>query len=351
MALVITAENEGGKAQIKIIGAICNWRNSAEDFEYHIDQLRKDGVTDVELYINTSGGSVFEAAEISNIIQSFGGVINGKGGAIVASAGTYIASKCNRFELSSNTQYMIHKPHAVFQGNEDKIKSDLKLLENMTTDYIKTYADKTGMTEDAIRELITGGDYWMNATEAVEKGFVDSVAGEAVIDAETMLMIEASSSPNKVRITQQKKESTMEFNPVILGLNADASDAEITARITELKAFEDKILLAQANEAAAKVSKLIADAVKDKKIPVRLVATYTKMATDDFATTQQILDSIPSATTPLSQQLGDTPKLDTLLARKDWKYADWAEKDPKGLTKMMDDDSARFAALSESYFE
>ncbi len=59
-------KNKAGKAFIQIIGEISFWKNSSEKFTSAIDGLINAGVEDVELYINSTGGSMFEAYEIAN---------------------------------------------------------------------------------------------------------------------------------------------------------------------------------------------------------------------------------------------------------------------------------------------
>ena len=102
----ITATAQNGKAYIRIIGEIAGWKDSAEDFRYELNQLKKDGIKDIVLYINSPGGNCFEANEIVNEINSFGGSVIGEGGALVASAATYIAINCTEFTMPENGMFM-----------------------------------------------------------------------------------------------------------------------------------------------------------------------------------------------------------------------------------------------------
>ena len=65
----ITATAQNGKAYIRIIGEIAGWKDSAEDFRYELNQLKKDGIKDIVLYINSPGGNCFEANVIFNWIN------------------------------------------------------------------------------------------------------------------------------------------------------------------------------------------------------------------------------------------------------------------------------------------
>jgi len=173
--LTITAEAKNDIAEIRISGVIHEWQNSAQEFKRQIDQLLAKGIKDVRLYINTPGGSVFEANEIANEIIRFSGTISGFGGALVASAGSYLALVCDTFEMPENGQYMYHKPMGRFQGNEDKVGTDLKLLQNLTNQYRTAYAKKTGLSESEIESRWSKGDVWLSSKEAKDQGFITAV--------------------------------------------------------------------------------------------------------------------------------------------------------------------------------
>ena len=56
----IRAVKDGAKATIRITGHI-GFDNNAEDFRKEVDNLVADGVRDAHIYINSPGGSVFDA--------------------------------------------------------------------------------------------------------------------------------------------------------------------------------------------------------------------------------------------------------------------------------------------------
>lgn len=174
----ITAENNAGIAVIQISGAIDGESNAARTLSKQIDGLLEQGINDVSLYINSQGGSVFEANDIANELIRFKGRISGYGGAIVASAASYLSLICHTFEMAENGQFMYHKPHAVFAGNEDRIKADTKLLENLTAMYRKAYAQKAGISEDEIEARWSKGDVWLTANDALSQGFITGITAK-----------------------------------------------------------------------------------------------------------------------------------------------------------------------------
>lgn len=107
MNLTATAEN--GRARIELKGTISKWRETEAEFTSKVEQLIRSGIKDVHIYINSPGGECFEANEIVNVIKKFPGKITGEGGALVASAATYIAINCTSFSMPANGLFMIHQ--------------------------------------------------------------------------------------------------------------------------------------------------------------------------------------------------------------------------------------------------
>lgn len=364
--MAISVSNDNGKATIRIDGRISRYWNNAEEFRMYIDELVAQGTTDAELYINTIGGDVFEANEIGNIISAFPGKITGKGGAMVASAGTYIACKCDTFHMPANGQFMIHKPSGSFEGNQDQIESSLQLLKNITGDYFSTYAKKTGKSAEEIKALCDTGDYWMSAADAKAQRFIDGIYDEEVeITSEIVAELKASGCPNVPKITATttrqtpKNEDTMNKEQmqalaIQLGLDSNATIEQIMAKSMELKAAADEgtRISAEAKTAQTeRATKMITAAIEAKKITEEHRAGFMAKFEANFAATEKELEAIAPVPT-MSAELGGggsgTPGIDA--ARKDWKYAEWMEKDPKGLQAMMKDNYDSFNALHKEEY-
>jgi len=208
--LRLEAKAKGGVALITIEGVIDAWDNAAKDFRTKVDALLAEGIKDVKLYINSPGGSVFEANEIGNVIDRFPGRVTGEGGAIVASAATYLALKCEAFELAENGQFMYHKPSAGTWGNENELAAVLKLLRNLTKQYRNMYAQRTGTTEDEIESNWAQGDVWLTAQEALDQGFITGISKPVKITREEQALFAACGAP---KVTSTKDTDFSNNNP------------------------------------------------------------------------------------------------------------------------------------------
>ncbi|MDR1317921.1 MAG: ATP-dependent Clp protease proteolytic subunit [Spirochaetales bacterium] len=236
MPFSITAEKKGKHAEIRIIGVI-GWETSSEDFRRQVDSILAEGITDAHIYINSVGGSCFDASEIVNIISKFKGNVTGEGGAIVASAGTYIALHCKDFSMPANGQFMVHKPHCFAEGTADELAATIKGLKDTEALYYEAYKSVASDISELDRRWGTG-DWWMTAGEAKKMGFITAVRPRVKIDKDTAEQARACGCPVAFvpeKSTETKNDKKMEFIALALGLKSDATQADITAKLTELQ--------------------------------------------------------------------------------------------------------------------
>lgn len=352
--LTITAEAKEDIAEIRISGVIHQWQNSAQEFKQQIDQLLAKGINNVKLYINTPGGSVFEANEIANEIKRFSGTISGFGGALVASAGSYLALICDTFEMAENGQYMYHKPSGMIVGNEDKITADLKLLQNLTNQYRTAYSEKTGLSEDEIESRWSKGDVWLSAQEAKDQKFITAVSPkkEKITEDQQALFV-ACGAPNIPEVKSQTPQKMKNRNELIakLKLSADATDEQILEAVEKATAKAgqvDELKDAQAKSLKQSAETVVDTAITvDKKITADVREQWIKAATNDLDGTTAILKAMPSIDKASAHLQGDA---NPQAGREKWTLEDYQAKDPKALEKMMVEDPTAFAKLEDEYF-
>lgn len=136
----------------------------------------EDPKKDIFFYINSPGGSVYDALAIydtmqyiTNDIQTVGIGVQASAAAILLSSGT----KGKRFLLPNST-VMIHQPSSGTRGKVTDQEIDLreslrvkKLIEGIM-------AKNTGQKADKIH-IDMERDFWMTAPEAKKYGLVDDV--------------------------------------------------------------------------------------------------------------------------------------------------------------------------------
>lgn len=136
----------------------------------------QDAKKDIFLYINSPGGSVYDALAIYDTMQYVTNDVQTVGIGVQASAAAFLLSsgaKGKRFILPNST-VMIHQPSSGTRGKVTDQEIDLreslrikKLLESIM-------AKNTGQTIEQIHEDMER-DRWMDAAMAKKYGLVDAV--------------------------------------------------------------------------------------------------------------------------------------------------------------------------------
>lgn len=136
--------------------------------------------TDLTLYINSGGGSVFEAKAIMAQMDRLAGNgvrITAEVDGLAASAASLIAINAAETVMHPGAKMMIHLPSALAAGNARDFRKMADLLESETETMIGLYAEKTGLPKRELRAMLEAETY-LTAAEAVDKGFADKVAGD-----------------------------------------------------------------------------------------------------------------------------------------------------------------------------
>lgn len=353
----ITAAAGNGRAEIRIDGDIDRWANSAASFRASIADLITSGVRDAHVYLNTRGGSVFEANEMVNEIKRFPGRLTGEGGALVASAGTFIASHLQDFGMPSNGMYMFHKGTWEIQGNEDQIASGLELLKKLTAQYRARYAQMMGKTEDEVEKMWAKGDVWLTAAEAKALGLIARITDEVELDEEDVEELAACGAPKdklpkaSARPDASKPATTPTMNieamRAALGMPATATEQEILARANSLRMGEDNAKAEKVAQRNADIKALVDKAIADKRITELHRKGFEAKFHVDFDATKAELEAIVPVATMAEVKTEQAPKAE---GRDGWDFDKWMQKDEKGLNALMKSDPAAFQKLYEGKY-
>lgn len=369
--LVITAQRNGQRADVRIEGVIASWdKANAADVRTAIAGMQAQGVRDAHVFIDSEGGSVLEAKRIVALLRSLPGRITGEGGVVVASAATYIGVMLDEFKLRPDTVYMIHKPSAAVVGNEDEVQAELKALGDITKEYRAAYAKKTGKTEDEIEALWGKGDRWYTGAEAVAEGFVDGLVsfGSAqddndddeqdgdLFDEEAVARIAAcgcplSKLPKARAAIHNNNDEQMDIKAMraLLGMPDTATEAEVLARVKAVKEENERHAQAALDMRKAQVKAILDKAVAERKLTEAHRASFEAKFAAAFDATKAEVEGLTPAPEMAKETAGakaeGQPK-----GREAWTYAQWAERDLKGLQAMMASDAQKFADLYEAHY-
>ena len=136
----------------------------------------QDPDKDIQLYINSPGGSVTAGMAIYDTMQYIKCDVSTICVGMAASMGAFLlaaGTKGKRIALP-NAEIMIHQPAAGTQGKVTDMEIDVEHFLKIKQRINKILADNTGKTPEQIKSD-SERDNWMTAEEAKEYGLIDKV--------------------------------------------------------------------------------------------------------------------------------------------------------------------------------
>lgn len=136
------------------------------------EELEGIGNRNINIYINSGGGSVFAASSMVSMLKRFKEQKQSKIYACVdglcASAATYLLMAADKMRIYDNSIVMIHKPMTISYGNADDLAKDIQTLDTIENDMmIPMYLSKAKVSEDEIRELVRA-ETWFSGNKESE---------------------------------------------------------------------------------------------------------------------------------------------------------------------------------------
>lgn len=139
-----------------------------------LDELDAKAKTakNIDLVINSTGGSVFGAVQIYNALVRHPAKVRVKIEGVAASAATLIAMAGDEIHIAENATMMFHE----VRPTEKSLESMLELVQRANESIKKTYHARTNISMERLNEIFgSNKDHWYSAEEAVEAGFADKI--------------------------------------------------------------------------------------------------------------------------------------------------------------------------------
>lgn len=314
--------------QIKLTGAIVPSEYDGKWAKQYIDngvimplsafqrQLEAAGNDDVEVYVNSPGGSVFAGAEMANAVRD-AAAKNGK--AVSITVGALAASAAANFLVSlrplakvkahANAKLMFHSASTSTEGGVGAHADNAELLAKINGEVMTALTSRHGIAPEKVAQWFAEGRMgWLTAEEAKACGLVDEIIAEcapkikptraavqqfaqqglkvaalAVEDGVTLADAAAQAEIDELASSVAKHEADAKaFDALMAEANAAKVKAEEAAKAAEAKAKAD--CEAAAADIAAKQVELVKalDAEKAAKVEAA-AAVDAKAAAEKLA--------------------------------------------------------------------
>ena len=161
-------------AELFIYGEITSYKWCDSDVtanEFKNDLESFGDIDQLDIFINSPGGSVFQGQAILSMINRFKEKNNIKVRMVVdgvaASAASFLLMAGDTIEMPENALLMIHNAWTYTAGNSEELRKAADDLEKINQSIINAYMKKAKVSEDKIKELMDA-ETWLNASDAKE---------------------------------------------------------------------------------------------------------------------------------------------------------------------------------------
>lgn len=241
---------DNSPAVLSVFEDIGLWGVQAKDFLASISAVVSDTI---QVEINSPGGDVFAAMTMYNGLRASGKTITTKVMGVAASAASFLFLAGDKREMPDNTFLMVHGASTFAGGNASEMRDAADLLDKVDGTVNALYAARTGMTPEAVTEMMSK-DTWLTAAEAKDLGFATEVSAQ--VKATASFDMDRADLPAHVRAvfmsaakTAEELTAEAEADALAAALAAAGVDApvaeqiEAKAKTAGLSAFVADIVL------------------------------------------------------------------------------------------------------------
>lgn len=142
----------------------------------NLDTSHKDKM--LTLYVNSTGGDLYQAFALVDVMRSSKRTIRTVGiGAVMSAAFLIFASGARGQRLASaNTSFMCHQFTSGTEGKYHDIKAEMKENELLNEKMVNILKEATGLAPSVIKKkLLPASDVYLTADEVVELGVADNI--------------------------------------------------------------------------------------------------------------------------------------------------------------------------------
>ena len=207
----ISGKASDGIVDIYIFDEIGAYGLNAQSF---IDEIKPFKNSALNIHINCVGGDVFDGMAIYNVIKKRTAETTVYIEGIAASMGSVIALAADNVVMAENSLFMIHNAWGGAMGEAKEMKKTAKLLDKISGEIADIYVKKTNLPYNKVQEMMDE-ETWLNADEAYELGFIDSISDAikvaAKYDVSKFKNITNEEVSNKLSVNLKNKKMTDEL--------------------------------------------------------------------------------------------------------------------------------------------
>lgn len=158
------------------------WTGNGVTAKAFIDELGQITAPNIDLHLNSPGGSVFDGQAIYNALVRHPARITTYIDGLAASIASVIALAGERVVMAQNALFMIHNPMSTVSGYASDMRKMADVLDKIKSSILGVYENRTNLTNEELAAAMDG-ETWYTAEEAANAGFVTDIAAAQPIAA------------------------------------------------------------------------------------------------------------------------------------------------------------------------
>ena len=169
--------SQGNKGKINIFGDISDYTLWSDDIspESFLKDLEGLGnVSEIDVFINSNGGSAMAGTAIHNMLTAHKAKINTYAVGLAASAASLIFMAGDNRCMYKSSFLMIHGPQSLVYGNAEELRRVADELDTIRDGVMSAYM-KCGILSEEEMKKIMSKDTWFTAEKAKEQGFATEI--------------------------------------------------------------------------------------------------------------------------------------------------------------------------------
>lgn len=247
MPLKFIAQKDGS-LDIEIYDVIGLWGLTVADLAAKLKAVKGK---DVNLRINSPGGSITEGLAIYNVLQRHDGMVTAHIDGVAASMAGIVAMAAKKIVMPENSFIMIHNPSVDMNGSSDELRQAAGIMDKMASMIITALTRGGKVGRKVVEAMMTGEssaqEHWLTAAECLELGLCDEVTSDVAAAAllthsayysyHKFAAMTAEPLPSDTTSGGSAKQPISNMKAIItaLGLLATATEAEVASEATNVK--------------------------------------------------------------------------------------------------------------------
>ena len=144
---------------------------------HFVNELNAIDTKNIQLHINSPGGSVFDGIAIHAALVNHKATVNTIVDGIAASAASFIMQAGDTRSIEKPGTVMIHDASGLVLGNASDMRQMADLLDQMSDTIAGIYADRSGGKTADFRASMQA-ETWYTSSQAVAAGLADTVLND-----------------------------------------------------------------------------------------------------------------------------------------------------------------------------